>query len=299
MKKKAGTRLHAGNESGFFTLIVVTLALTALIGGATLLSMVTTRQPVSGAMDRLDRNQATPEDMNALQNAGTEMARTARIAAAGGSLIGGGGPVPNPASPGPLSPGDKAIAGIIPRVIGRLTNQASQPALTRDNPLPDTLRSGQNAGNGSGGYNPLHDPNIKNSGRGLQSPGEVDRLGQDFQNQLPGGSDTRQQPSGMDGTVIPQPGRGGTDPAASDNQGGDYYSPYYPGDGRRRRGPDWERWATDPRHRPSDGRGGHEKPAVRPGGGSSSGSQQGTSGACPPGCHVKRDGTGGCDCSGN
>jgi hypothetical protein len=129
------------NERGLVVLVVTTLVVTALIGGATLLSIIATRQPVSGALDRLDRNQATPEDMQTLQNANQEMARSMQIARAGGSFVGGGGPVPNPAAPGTLLPGEKTLAGVALRIIGRLTDQASQPAPARDNALPPSVAS--------------------------------------------------------------------------------------------------------------------------------------------------------------
>jgi hypothetical protein len=288
---KAGLNI-VRNQQGFFTLVLVTMALTALIGGATILAMVTTRQPVSGAMDRLDKNEATPADMDALQNAGKNMERTVRIAAGGGSFIGGGGPVPNPASPGVLFPGDKAAAGIIPRVIGRLTNRASEPVLTSNNPMPGESSGAGGRQSGSGDYNPLNDPNRPGSGQNLDN---VNRLGSDFQSQQPGGTPGSGQ---QNQTIIPQPGRRGDGSSTTDEQG-DYYNPYYYPDRGIRRGPDWQRWATDP---PRERSHGHREPSggTRSGGGSSGGgSQPGTSGECPPGCHVKRDGTGGCDCTGN
>ncbi|TAN40086.1 MAG: hypothetical protein EPN25_08860 [Nitrospirae bacterium] len=239
------------NDSGFFVLIAVTLTLTALIGGATLLSIVATRKPVSGAMDRLDSNTATPEDMNTLQNAGNDMVRSTRIAAAGGSLIGGGGPASNPAGAGSLFPGDKAAAGIITRVISRVTNRASNPAQTRDNPLPSA------AGGGSGGYNPLSDPNLGGQGSSPNTT-DVERYGSEFQNRQPGGTGRAgQQP---DQNVIPQPGAY-TSPGAPPDGGPaegtppDYY-PYPPyGPDRGDSGTDWTRWTNRPPRRPhSDGR---------------------------------------------
>ncbi len=251
------------NQQGFFTLALVTLALTAVIGGATILAMLTTRQPVSGAMDRLDRNEATPQDMNVLQNAGQDMARTARIAAAGGSLVGGGGPVPNPAGPGVLFPGEKALAGIIPRVIGRMTNQASQPAQTRDNPMPGETSGMGGRGSGSGAYNPLNDPNVTGTGRtgSAQNLDDVNRFGSDFQAQQTGGAPrSGQQPSGQQGQTVMQqpesyttPGPYGRDTASSDQQGSGVYPPFGSPADRGGRGSDWTRWASEPERRPDSG----------------------------------------------
>ncbi len=154
------------NERGLFVLAVTTLVVTALIGGATLLSIVAARQPVSGALDRLDRNQATPEDMRTLQNANQDMARSMQIARAGGSFIGGGGPVPNPAAPGTFLPGEKTLVGVVPRVIGRLTDQASQPAPTRDNTLPPSVSATL--------YDPREDPQFGKTPR--VTPGDLPGL---------------------------------------------------------------------------------------------------------------------------
>lgn len=277
------------DESGFFTIVVVTVTLTALIGGAALLAMVTTRQPLSGPMERLDRNEATPKDMDVLQNAGRDMERTARIAAGGGSFIGGGGPVPNPAAPGMAFPGDKAAAGIIPRVIGRLTNRASQPAQTGDNPLPPSVSGGEPKGPESGGYDPTRDP-----GMGAGSGQSVDpNIGDAFQGQVPGGG--RKPPSGGpldDGQPIAQP-PGYTSPSQPpETETGTTTMPpviwptgqcppgYYP--------------AYDGSCRPSRGL---LPPSRTDGHSTGGGSKPGTSGECPPGCHLKPDGSGQCHCA--
>jgi len=275
------------DERGFFTIVVMTLALTALIGGVGLLAMVTTRQPVSGAMDRLDRNEATPKDMDTLQNAGKDMERTTRIAAGAGSFIGGGGPVPNPASPvgpGSIFPGDKAAAGIIPRVISRLTNRASQPAQTGDNPLPTSVSGAGSKGSESSGYDPTRDPGM---GAGSGSPVDPN-IGDTFQGQVQGGG---RKPASGDGQPIEQPPgyTSRTQPSGSETETttsppviwptGKCPPGYYP--------------AYDGSCRPSRGL----LPPPRPGRDSTrGGSTPGTTGECPPGCHVKKDGSGGCDC---
>lgn len=155
-----------GAESGFLLIAGATLILTALIGGAALLSVIATRRPIGGALERLDKNTATPQDMEALQGAGQDFVRSAQILRAGGSLIGGRGPIPNvgggaggaaqrilqvkPATGGlpPLPSaadrametlgrapigGEQTIAGVVNRAIGSLATRASQPPLTRDN----------------------------------------------------------------------------------------------------------------------------------------------------------------------
>lgn len=291
------------SQQGFFTIVIVTVVLTALIGGATILSMVTSRRPVSGAMDRLDRNQATPEDMETLQNAGRDMERTTRIAAAGGSLIGGGGPVPNPASPvgpGSIFPGDKAVAGIIPRVIGRMTNRASQPAQTGNNPMP-----GESGGTGSrasagGEYNPLNDPNISGAGStaGGQNLDDVNRFGSDFQAQQLGGSGGSDRQTGQQGQTpaqqpdsytTPGPSRGDT--ASQDQQGSGYYPPYGPRTDRGGRDSDWTRWASEPDRRSGyDDRrsGGYDRPQS---GGSTGSAQQGPTPAGTKGIEVTEVGS--------
>ncbi len=273
------------DERGLVTIAIVTLVLTALIGGAGLLSMVTTRQPISGPLDRLDSGEATPEDMDALQNAGRDMERTARIAAGAGSFIGGGGPVPNPAAPGMVFPGDKAAAGIIPRVISRLTNRASQPAQTGDNPLPPSVSAGGPKGPDTGGYDPTRDP-----GMGSGSGQAVDpNIGNTFQGQVPGGGG---KPTvGDGGQPIAQP------PG--------YTSPTQPPGGPTdtTTGPPviWPTGKCPPGYHPSyDGSCRPSRgllPPPRPDGHSSSGgSKPGTSGECPPGCHLKPDGSGQCHC---
>ena len=146
-----------GAERGFLLIAGVTLILTALIGGAAILSVITTRRPVGGALERLDNNTATPQDMQALQGAGQDFVRSAQILRAGGSLIGSRGPISNPAggaagritgqSAGVLggaglgatpTGAESALGGVVNRAIGGLTTRASQPALTRDNPSGGT-----------------------------------------------------------------------------------------------------------------------------------------------------------------
>lgn len=153
------------NESGLFILAATTLVLTALIGGATLLSIIATRKPISGAMERLDRNQATPEDMQTLQDANKDMERSMRIARGGASFIGGGGPVPNPAAPGTFFPGEKTLVGRIPAVISRLTVQASEPTPTRNNPLPRDVASTP--------YDPRKDPQYGKPSEPPVAPGDI------------------------------------------------------------------------------------------------------------------------------
>jgi hypothetical protein len=146
---------------------LVTVLVTAVIGTAALLSVVINRKPTGGALERVNNNTATPQDMQALQGAGQDFVRSAQILRAGGSLIGSRGPIPNigggasgaaqrilqvkPVTGGlpPLpSATDRAvevlgrtpigieqsIAGVVSRAIGSVANQASQPPLTRDNP---------------------------------------------------------------------------------------------------------------------------------------------------------------------
>ncbi|MBI5634443.1 MAG: carboxypeptidase regulatory-like domain-containing protein [Nitrospirae bacterium] len=298
MKTSRGALNFVRNQQGFIVLALVTLALTAVIGGATILAMVTTRTPVSGAMDRLDRNQATPEDMNTLQNAGKDMERTLRIAAGGGSFIGGGGPVPNPASPmgaGSLFPGDKAVAGIIPRVISRVTARASQPAQTKNNPMPGETAGAGGRETGSGEYNPLNDPNVAGAGGtgSGQDLDDVNRFGSDFQAQQPGGPGrSGQQTSGQQGqTAIQQPGSYTTpgsytkDTTSSpDQQGGGYYPPYGAPPDRGGTGQDWTRWPAEPGRRS----GGDERPQP---GGSTGATQQGPTPAGTKGIEVTEVGS--------
>ena len=74
---------------------LVAVLLTAVIGTGALLSVVITRKPTGGALERVNNNTATPQDMEALQGAGQDVVRSAQILRAGGSLIGSRGPIPN------------------------------------------------------------------------------------------------------------------------------------------------------------------------------------------------------------
>ena len=134
----------------------VTVLLTAVIGTAALLSVVITRKPTGGALERVNNNTATPQDMQALQGAGQDFVRSAQILRAGGSLIGSRGPIPNigGGAAGRIVGGagvlggagvraaptgaESALGGAVNRAIGSLATQAALPPRTRDKVVTGT-----------------------------------------------------------------------------------------------------------------------------------------------------------------
>ncbi len=169
---------------------LVTVLVTALIGGAAFMSVIVTRHPTGGALERLDNNTATPEDMRTIQNANQESVRNAQILRAGGSLIGSRGPVPNigggaagrivggagvlgGAGVGATPTGaESALGGVVNRTIGSLATQASRPPQTRDNVATGTPSQPPQSG-------PARPP---------VDFGVIDRLGQESRGLRPGGS---------------------------------------------------------------------------------------------------------------
>ncbi len=298
---------------------LVTVLLTAVIGTAALLSVVTTRKPTGGALERLDNNTATPQDMNALQGAGQDFVRSAQILRAGGSLIGSRGPIPNigggaagrivggagvlgGAGVGATPTGaESALGGVVNRAIGSLATQASRPPQTRDNPStrPAPAPSGAEPGTGRETpaatgrppYDPTKDPGT--GGGPPNIPGAM-QSGQEFQGGAPWGS-AQQPPIGPTQPGQPQPpsytapepqppGPSGTPPPYPGYACG---SPGYP--------------PCPPGYYPPVGPYGGEPPVQvpwqglvpppsEPGKPPSGGGSQ-----CPPGCHVRPDG-GGCHC---
>ncbi len=270
---------------------LVTVLLTAVIGTAALLSVVTTRKPTGGALERLDNNTATPQDMEALQGAGQDFVRSAQILRAGGSLIGSRGPIPNIAggAAGRIVGGqagvlggagvgatptgaESALGGVVNRAIGSLATQASRPAQTRDNrstpPAPGGSRAGSDPGMGGG------PPNI---------PGAV-QSGQEFQEGAPWGSGrqpatgptqpVQPQPSGYTGTGTQQQPGAQPPGAAGTAQPYPGYPGYPPPLGGGFTPPSWEGLA----------------PSGKP--------PMGGGGECKPPCHIAKDGSGRCHCPG-
>ena len=298
---------------------LVTVLLTAVIGTAALLSVVTTRKPTGGALERLDNNTATPQDMNALQGAGQDFVRSAQILRAGGSLIGSRGPIPNigggaagrivggagvlgGAGVGATPTGaESALGGVVNRAMGSLATQASRPPQTRDNPstTPAPAPSGAEPGTGretpSATGRPPYDP-TKDPGMGGGPPNIPGAMqsGQEFQGGAPWGSGQQPatgptqpgqpQPPSYTAPEPQPPGPSGTPPPYPGYAcGSPGYPPcppgYYPPVGPYGGGP--------PVQVPWEGLVPSGKPPTGGGGG-----------PCPPGCHLK-PGTNQCHCPGN
>lgn len=124
---KTHTKNCRRSERGEALLLIAgfTLILTTVIGGATLFSMVATRKPIDQALENVLNNKATEEDMKTLQEANQNLVKVANIAAAGGGLIGPSGPIPD-------------ISDVYVNVIQDMTEQASGPPPTKDNPMHPT-----------------------------------------------------------------------------------------------------------------------------------------------------------------
>ena len=196
---------------------LVAVLLTAVIGTGALLSVVITRKPIGGALERVNNNTATPQDMEALQGAGQDVVRSAQILRAGGSLIGSRGPISNigGGAAGRIVGGagvlggagvraaptgaESALGGVVNRAIGSVATRASQPPLTRDNRSTVPV--------GGGGVGSPSSTGRGTGGAGPDIPGATE-FGTQFQGQTPGG-----QPSGPTsgafggGKPIPIPGQ--------------------------------------------------------------------------------------------
>ena len=180
---------------------LVTVLLTAVIGTGALLSVVITRKPTGGALERVNNNTATPQDMEALQGAGQDFVRSAQILRAGGSLIGSRGPISNigGGAAGRIVGGagvlggagvraaptgaESALGGVVNRVIGSVATRAALRPQTRDN--PSTVPPG-----GAGVGSPPSSTGQGTGGAGPDIPGATE-AGTQFRGQTPGG-----QPSG-------------------------------------------------------------------------------------------------------
>jgi hypothetical protein len=157
------------------------------------------------------------------------------------------------------------------------------------------------------GYDPTRDPGM-GSGTGGSEPPVDSNIGDTFQGQVPG----RKPPSGDaqgGGQPIAQP-PGYTSPSQPPGSQTEpttlppIYGPtgqcppgYYPAhDGSCRP----SRSLLPPSRPDGHSTGGGSKPGTKPGGSSTGGSSQpGPDGKCPPGCHLKPDGSGQCHCGGN
>jgi hypothetical protein len=174
---------------GWLVRPLVTVLLTAVIGTAALLSVVITRKPTGGALERINNNTATAQDMQALQGAGQDFVRSAQILRAGGSLIGSRGPIPNVGggAAGRIVGGagvlggagvraaptgaESALGGVVNRAIGSLATQAALPPRTRDKVVTGTPSQPPQGG----------------SPRPSVDLGQVNQLGGQSQDQRPGG----------------------------------------------------------------------------------------------------------------
>ena len=290
---------------------LVTVLLAAVIGTGAFLSVVTTRKPTGGALERLDNNTATPQDLQVLQGAGQDFVRSAQILRAGGSLIGSRGPIPNigggaagrivggqggvlgGAGVGATPTGaESALGGVVNRAIGSLATQASRPAQTSDNPSTPPAGGAEVGSHSSTGQGV--------SGAGPDLRGAIE-AGQTFQGQAPwGGGQTptgptqpgQPQPPSYTGTE-PPPGAG--PPGTTWPQPPPGYPPYppYP--------------CGYPGYPPCPpGYGPPHDPSVRtpwdalippPGAPKPPGKGPGPV-VCPPGCHIK-PGTNQCHCGGD
>jgi len=306
---------------------LVTVLLTAVIGTAALLSVVITRHPTGGALERLDNNTATPEDMRTIQNANQESVRNAQILRAGGSLIGSRGPISNigGGAAGRIVGGagvlggagvraaptgaESALGGVVNRAIGSLATQASRPPQTRDNPstTPAPAPSGAEPGTGretpAATGRPPYD-RTKDPGMGGAPPNipGVMQSGQEFQGGAPWGSGQQPatgptqpgqpQPPTYTGTGPPpgpgQPGATGPQPPG--------YPPYQCGYPGYPPCPPGYSPPYDPTGRPPwEGLIPPSEPGMPP---KPMPPMGGAGGPCLPPCHIK-PGTNQCHCPGN
>jgi hypothetical protein len=112
-----------------FVTVTTTILLTLLIGAGTMLTLVSTRQPCSGALQRLDENTASAKDMATVQSCSQDFARSAEIAGAGGSLVGSGGPVPSTGAAG-------FVDSVVKPSLDELASRATVPRPVADAPFP-------------------------------------------------------------------------------------------------------------------------------------------------------------------
>jgi hypothetical protein len=291
---------------------LVAVLLTAVIGTGALLSVVITRKPTGGALERVNNNTATPQDMEALQGAGQDFVRSAQILRAGGSLIGSRGPISNigGGAAGRIVGGagvlggagvraaptgaESALGGVVNRVIGRVATRASQPPLTRDNPSTVPAGGGRVGSPSSTGQG--------TGGAGSDIPGATE-AGTQFRGQTPGGQPSGPTSGAAGGGKAPIPisgqqtgqtgtGEAGTPPGQTPPQQGYWcyskttkewysipYGPCPPSDRKPSSDPGSVRIPWQGLTPPPD--------TVAP-----------TGGGCPPGCHIK-PGTNMCHCGGN
>jgi RHS repeat-associated protein len=152
---------------------------------------------------------------------------------------------------------------------------------------------------GGGGTKPPVDPNTGNIG----GPGQGTRPAQSTNI---GGGQTTNQPTGY--TTPAQPPGGSTGDTPQPPGTGPYTGPMGPCQPGYFLGPDntcrrdspcpprFERNPVSGRCEPAGGPRDPSKPGSGPSSGGSGPVKPGKDGKCPPGCHIKKDGTGGCDC---
>lgn len=88
--------IHYRNQHGWLGLaFLVTMGLTGMIAAGTMGGLLATHEPLANTLDKIDRNEATPEDMDKLERARANFARDLEMAFAGGTLVGSSGPLPN------------------------------------------------------------------------------------------------------------------------------------------------------------------------------------------------------------
>src|SRR5215470_2504248 len=126
--RRLANTLHTSQE-GLIAEVVAGGLATLLILTLTGWALISNKSSCAGALDRLDRNTATDSDMQKIQECTKEAARSVQILTAGGSLVGGGGPIPSTGAAGVLT-------GIIKPIIDDQVVRRSAPAPTKNNPLP-------------------------------------------------------------------------------------------------------------------------------------------------------------------
>lgn len=126
------TKAKIRGSSGLLLEAVATLALGAVVLGATFITIVTSgERDTAGAIDRMLENRASAEDMDSLQRSRDDLEEKLKIGAAGAGLIGPSGPGVSAGNGTKiLSEGASSIGDIIAGAIGEVNGRMAAPGKT-------------------------------------------------------------------------------------------------------------------------------------------------------------------------